>query len=290
MRFVYILSFLFFTLVSFAQEDSITYPQAPKADIKDTIWGEVVNDPYRTLETDNTERKEWLNLEDQLTKSYFKKHKDKLILENDYETIAKSSYNIPSHQGRYYIEWIGNSQNGVVSIYSKKSLQDDNRELLLSPTSIDKGLKRFSSISMSSDGHYLAYAYSKNGSDWQEIGVYDIENDKILKDHIQNIKFSDINWLGNGFYYSRFDSVNENGRYLDVQKNQKVYYHVVGTQNDDQIIYENKENPLSTFRVQTIGDKFLVIGEGDRLKLMNVKENGSFNGNYIFIYPNALFF
>jgi len=306
MRTIPTVIFLFLIRLSFAQDDSIIYPSAPKADIKDTIWGEVVNDPYRPLETDNQQRQEWLKQEEQLTKSYFKKHKDKLVLEDDYQTIASTYFNIPHHQGPYYIEWLGNAENGVVSIYYKKALKDQNRKLLLSPTTVDKGLKRFSSVSLSEDGLFLAYTYTKNGSDWQEIGVYDVKNDRVLLDHIQNVKFSGINWLGNGFYYSRFDSVNEIGRYLDVQKNQKVYYHKVGSLGEDKLIYENQENPLSTFRVETLGNRFLLIYEGDLIKLKNVKENSPFytlklkkdckfsilgaNGDYLYAttdYPDA---
>jgi prolyl oligopeptidase len=247
MKTIYTLLFIAYALLSSAQEDQIIYPKAPETDTKDTIWGGVVSDPYRSLEYDTKERRDWINQEEEITNAYFKKHKDKLVLENDYETIATSYFNIPSHQGKYYIEQMANTDNNVVSIYYKKSLRDEERKLLLSPTKIDKDLLRFSNISISPDSRYLAYTYSRKGSDWQEIGVYDIENKKILEDHLYNIKFSDISWLRNGFYYSRFDSVNEAGRYLDVQKNQKVYYHVVGSKEEDRLIYYNKDNPLSTF-------------------------------------------
>jgi prolyl oligopeptidase len=283
MKTLYTFFLSLFAVLCNAQSDSIIYPIAPQADIRDTIWGTEVRDPYRPLEVDNDERKEWIKQEEQITDNYFKKVKLKGALESDYEEISKAYFNIPKHMGPYYIEYVKNSFDGV-DIYYKETLYSEDRKLLLSPRSVDKNLKTFNTTAVSPDGRYFAYSYSKNGSDWQEIGVYDIQNEKILKDHISNVRYTNkITWIKNGFYYFGFDSVNEVSKYLDASLNEKIYHHTIGSLTKDSLIYEDKGNPLSTFSLQAINERFLIITETEYnsnttiIKFKDEAQNGAFS-------------
>jgi prolyl oligopeptidase len=98
------------------------------------------------------------------------------------------------------------------------------------------------------------------------------------------VKFSDIAWKGKGFYYSRYGKPGEGGELSSKNEFKKVYYHIVGDpQEKDQLVYENKNEPLRSYGAQTTSDEnFLLIFEtestsGNALFVKDLrKENGEF--------------
>ena len=54
------------------------------------------------------------------------------------------------------------------------------------------GEKRIHSYRMSKDETYLAYQFSRNGSDWREIKVIRMKGPKRMDDHLRNVRFSSI--------------------------------------------------------------------------------------------------
>src|ERR1700727_1749592 len=85
----------------------------------------------------------------------------------------------------------------------------------------------------------------------------------LIKDHIKNVRYSDISWFQNGFYYNRYDSVNDATKHTGVVMNQKVCYHKIGTDpSTDTIVFDDKENPLDIFKVKiTEDERFVIISE-----------------------------
>jgi len=259
MKAVYTLVFIFSTFLSFAQEDTIIYPPAPKADIKDTIWGCAVLDSYRGLEFDTKERQEWLKSEKKLSDNYFKKNHHQYDVEFNYNQVFHYS-NIPQRSGPYYLEF--SYGIGGINVYYKDYLRD-KRTFLCSSSIISSKAKSLSSVKFSTDGKYCAFMYSIDGSDWQEIKVLNVSNSLWMKDHIFNVRYSNITWYHDGFFYDRFDSVDKQGKYTDIEINQKVYYHKIGTSaSADSIVFEDKDNPYNTFTTKVTGDeRFIIIQE-----------------------------
>jgi prolyl oligopeptidase len=128
---------------------------------------------------------------------------------------------------------------------------------------ISANISRFSDVKISADGKYCALMYSPDGSDWQEIRIYNMITMALIKDHIKNVRYSTITWFQNGFFYNKFDSVNENKKYTDVETNQKIYYHKLGTDPlRDSIVFEDKANPFNTFGlVVTEDERFIIVHE-----------------------------
>lgn len=91
------------------------------------------------------------------------------------------------------------------------------------------GTVALKSIDFSHDGRYLAYVISRNGSDWEEIYVMDVNTRQLLKDHIVWAKFTDAAWRGDGFYYSAYDAPEQGHETSAKNSVQKVYYHKLGT-------------------------------------------------------------
>ena len=168
-------------------------------------------------------------------------------------------------------------------LYVQESLDAEPRLLLDPNTLSEDGTVALSNYSVSKDGKYLAYGISRGGSDWNEIFVMEIESEKKLDDHLKWIKFSGISWKGDGFYYSRYDE--PTGSELS-SKNEfhKVFYHEINTpQDQDILVFENKDFPLRNFGAGVTDDEnFLIIYES---------ESTSGNSLYVkdFRKPNSVF-
>ena len=257
MKISYFVLFLLCILHLSAQESQINYPLPPKVNVKDTIWSSVISDPYRPMEVDNKQRQEWLEAETKLTNQYFKETAHKFDLEFDFNhSGAALGYDIPYRSGPYYIEF------NSAAVYYKDFLR--SRPILLySASMISTKNNSFSDAGFSKDGKYCALTYSLNGSDWQEVRVLNMTSSFLLKDHIYNVRYSSVTWFQNGFFYSKYDSVDEINKHTDQLINQKIYYHKIGTDASlDHVIFEDKENSYNTFSLNVSADeRFVIISE-----------------------------
>src|SRR5690606_23004588 len=88
------------------------------------------------------------------------------------------------------------------------------------------------------------------------------------------VKFSGATWLGDGFYYSRYDEPVKGKAFSNQNEYMKIYYHKVGTsQSSDKLVYEDKQHPLRYFNAQ--------ITEDERFLFINISEGTS--GNAILV-------
>lgn len=89
-----------------------------------------------------------------------------------------------------------------------------------------------------------------------------------MPDSILWVKNSGASWQGNGFFYSRYPET-EKGKELSTKNEyQKVYYHKLGTpQSEDQLVYEDLNNPQRFHGVYTDEDeRFVFLNISDRGK------------------------
>ena len=164
----------------------------------------------------------------------------------------------PSKKGKRYFFYRNDGLQNQSVLYYKNSLDGDAVELLDPNKLSDDGTVALSNLGISDDGNYLGYAISRNGSDWEEIFVKNIETGETLNDHLMWVKFTSIAWKDDGFFYSRFpEPTNE---LSGVNENGQLYYHKVGTeQKEDQLAYEDKTNPDVSFTADVINKRYLII-------------------------------
>jgi len=113
---------------------------------------------------------------------------------------------------------------------------------------------------VSKDGKYLAYTINRAGSDWSEIYALEIESGKQLQDDLKWVKFSDIAWQKDGFYYSAYEAPKGGSELSGKNEYHKVFYHKIGDpQSKDQLVYEDKEHPLRNFSAGTTEDEKLLV-------------------------------
>ena len=96
-----------------------------------------------------------------------------------------------------------------------------------------------------------------------------------LDDKLEWLKFGGLDWdaESKGFFYSRFETPPEGEEFQSLNKNQKVYYHRVGTpQSADILIHEDPEHPDWGFSPTVTEDgKYLIltiwVGTDDRYQI-----------------------
>jgi prolyl oligopeptidase len=283
---------------------ALTYPQTKKTNQIDDYFGTKVSDPYRWLEDDNSaETKAWVDEENKITFSYLEKIpfrenvKKRLTQLWNYEKLTA-----PVKKAGMYFSFYNNGLQNQAVLCVQKNLKDTRIELL-DPNSLSAdGTVSFSGWDVSKDGKYLAYGISKAGSDWVEINVLEISTKKQLTDKIEWVKFSNISWCKNGFYYSRYDAP-ESGKALTKQNTgHKVYYHEVGTnQSADKLIFADGTHPDRNFAAGVTDDeKYLILSgsestSGNSLWIKETNDVGNnwhklvdnFESDYNVIYNNG---
>lgn len=281
------LLFLLIILIGFTQcnQSPVKYPETKKVDQVDEYFGTQVEDPYRWLEDDRSpETEEWVKAQNKVTFDYLEKIpfrdkiKERLTNLWDYETMGT-----PFKKGDRYFFFKNDGLQNQSVLYTQKSL-DDEPEVLIDPNKFSEdGTIALGGISISNDAKYIAYQLSEGGSDWNEIHVRNIKTGEDLKDQISWIKFSNIAWYKDGFFYSRYDAPKEGEKLSGVNKYHKVCYHKLGRPTEtDEVIFENKEFPLRNFSADVSSDeKYLFIYEtestsGNNLYLKNLQKDDEF--------------
>ena len=254
----------FFTVVTLAQH--FDYPSPRKSDQKDDYFGTTVADPYRWMETDSPELRDWIDAENQLMQSYLDTIPYRDALKNRLtELVNYPRYGIPWTRTSKLFYFKNDGLQNQSVLYVLDTPESQPRVLLDPNTLSEDGTVALQTTAVSKDGKYLAYSIARSGSDWNEIFVLDIVTGNTLDDHIHWVKFSGIAWHGNGFYYSRYDAPEDGEKLTAKNEYHKVYYHQLGTgQTDDRLIREDREHPLRNRRASTDRDQqFLFVAESE---------------------------
>jgi prolyl oligopeptidase len=252
------------------QNPSITYPTTKKGDVVEVLHGRSIADPYRWLEDPNSaETVAWVEAQNKVTFGHLEKIGRRTAIR---ERLTKlwnyERFGVPSRHGSWTIFSKNDGLQNQAVIYKATSLTAVP-EVLLDPNTLSTdGTVALAGLSFSEDGKYAAYSTSASGSDWMEWKVREVATGKDLADHIKWSKFSGASWKkdGSGFYYSAYDAPKEAGEaYKAVNKNQKVYFHRVGTAQDkDELVYERPDQPDWGFGADVTDDgRFLLIYQSE---------------------------
>lgn len=243
------------------------YPPAEKTDVSDDYFGTLVADPYRWMEDENAPAlKNWIAAENGLTRRVidaFGTHdalKSELTARYDYE---KNSLPVKRGDHYFFLRNFGLQNQPVLYVTDDFSQQP---RLMLDPNTLAAdGTAALAAWAVSKNGRYLAYTIAQSGSDWQEGFVLDIQTGETLPEKLRWIKFSDLAWAGDGFYYSRYPEP-EPGKELSAKNEfHQVWYHRIGTeQSADTLIYGNRDEPQRNVLAITDEDeRWLFIAESE---------------------------
>ena len=244
------------------------YPETLKDTTSDVYFGTKVEDPYRWLEDDNSEKtKAWVKAQNEFTFDYLNKipFKDKIKkrLEEiwNYEKISA-----PTKKGNYYYFYKNDGLQNQYVMYRTKKLGEEAEEFLNPNTFSKDGTVSMSNVSFTKDGSIVAYQISEGGSDWRKVIILNAETKKQIEDTLVDVKFSGIAWKGNeGFYYSSYDKPKEGSKLSGLTQYHKLFYHKLGSsQKDDKLIFGgNKQKRRYIGAYLTEDQRFLVISAAE---------------------------
>ncbi len=263
---------------SHAAAQKLQYPDTKRTDHTDTYFGVSVADPYQWLEEENSpETKAWVAAENKVTFGYLEQIPFRSQVKARLERLYNyEKYSAPSRRGQYYVFSKNTGLQNQSVVFVQKGL-DGAPEVLLDPNKFSAdGTSRLAGLAFSKDARYAAYGVSTGGSDWNELHVMEVASKKQLPDTIKWVKFSNIAWQGDGFYYSRFDAPEQGKELLGGLGGHKVYYHKLGTtQDQDELVYEDKANPQRFHSISTTED--------ERYAILDIEDQGKGKkGNAVF--------
>lgn len=257
----------------------MNYPATRVGSQRDEYFGTVVEDPYQWLEQDvreSDEVRQWVEEQNQVTFSYLEQLPWRAEIESRLTELWDfEKFGTPFRAGgRYYYQKNDGLQNQSV-LYRLDTLESQPRVLLDPNQWSTDGTVALGGIAFSDDGKYLAYGVQESGSDWRTWRVMEIESGKTLDDELHWLKFGGVDWARDsaGFFYSRYDEPREGETFQSLNKNQKVFYHRVGTpQSDDVLIHVDPAHPDWGFSPEVTEDgRYLVItiwvGTDDRYRI-----------------------
>ncbi|MDA1017660.1 MAG: prolyl oligopeptidase family serine peptidase, partial [Planctomycetota bacterium] len=266
--------------VSIAGELKLTYPKTRRMDLVDVLHGVKVPDPYRWLEDDVRKSKEvaaWVEQQNKVTSAYLKSLPARERIEKRLTKLWDfEKYSSPFRRGgRYYFSKNDGLQNQSV-LYTLDKLNGEPKVLMDPNTWSKDGTVALAGTAFSDDGKFVAYGVQESGSDWRTWRVMEIETRRVLADELKWVKFSSATWTrdSRGFFYGRYQEPKDGEAFQNVNLNQQIYYHRVGTsQADDVLVYQRPDHPDWGFGVDVTEDgRYMVItvwkGTDDRYRVL----------------------
>ncbi len=252
----------FTTMSIVACNNTTQYPMTRQDNTTDNYFGHIVADPYRWLENDTSaETQQWVREQNTVTRNYIDQipFREQIVnrLTQLWHFERKSA---PYKKGEYFFYSKNNGLQNQSIYYRTPSLSEEG-EVILDPNKLsDNGTVALAEFSLSPDGKYLGYGIARNGSDWNEYFVRDLNTLTDMPDHLMWIKFSAIEWYNDGFFYSRYPQPAANNELTAENVDNAVYYHRLGTsQDEDKLIFADKQNPIHSFVPAVTDDKQLLV-------------------------------
>lgn len=224
----------------------------------------IIEDNYRWLEnTESFQTKWWVNEQIEITEEKLSKYRKKSNAIFAIEKYARTRYDLPTKKGDYFFNLYYTGDYNAAQLFYRRSLHHD-LELLFDPNiGRKKDILDIEGFTISNDSKYLAILLSRNGTDWREIKVVNLPKRVVTDEHLTGLKFSNVLWLDDGFYYTTYEQEGKFGK----THTPRVYYHTLGQpQAMDSLIIERPLTPHVSFSYQLTSDhRFLIMEIQDDL-------------------------
>ena len=250
-----------------AASQSINYPVTQKIQWTDTYPGGIkIDDPYHWLEDDHSpETKDWVTAQNGLTSAYL----DSITWRDSlHAKMARywnfTRYETPFHSGSNYMYYRNDGLQNQPVLFYMRGLNYVPMAYFDPNKISEDGTLAITQTIPNNDGSYLAFVLSKSGSDWNEVRIKETKTLKSLPEYLAWVKFSDIAWFKDGFFYSRYDIPLKGRELTQANRFHKIYYHKLNTpQSNDSLVFEDKENPLRIFRAYVTPEEnaLVIMGE-----------------------------
>lgn len=267
-----ILSFMFVTI----NGQKYQYPNPQKVNQVDDYHGVKVPDPFRWLEDpDAPDSRTWIDAQNKITDAYLATIPERNIIK---ERLTKlwnyERYSSPFKVGKYYFYSKNDGLQNQSVMYIATSPTDPGK-IFLDPNKLSTdGTVALAGTVFTDDGKLVAIGTATAGSDQTEWRVMEVETGKYLDDKLEKRRQGVSSWTkdGKGFFYSAFPKPNANTALRDQNYFQKLYYHKLGTPNEqDVLIYERPDNKEYFVGGGVTDDgRYLIISVGQGTRPQNM--------------------
>jgi prolyl oligopeptidase len=247
--------------ISYSQK--ISYPKTRTTKDVDFYFGKKVFDPYRWLEDiDSPEVQAWVSEQMQLTRSYLDTVPYReFVRKRLYDLRRCDRYNTPERRGGRYFFFKQTGGLNNTEYYVKESLDGKPRSLLnfYRPPVLNEVV--IANAFPSPDGKFLAYILSNEDINRAELHFLNVDTAAELSDSLQCDKHIDLVWApdNSGYYYTGW-SASEDKSESGLKKNEKVYWHKLGTPPDsDKVLYRDQSDSEARLWLEATRDSRTII-------------------------------
>ncbi|KAI5623065.1 prolyl endopeptidase [Silurus asotus] len=250
-----------------------TYPETRRDESKVNDYNGVkIPDPYWWLEDpDSDETKAFVEEQNKLTMPFL----DKCEVREQFHKRLTELYNYPKYscpykRGKRYFYFHNKGLQNQDVLYVQDSLDSPSTVFFDPNTLSEDGTVALKMGRLSEECEYFAYGLSSAGSDWVTVRFLKADDVTELPDVLERVKFSCLAWThdAKGIFYNCYPLQHgkADGTETTTNLNQKLFYHVIGTnQSEDVLVAEFPEHPKWQSHV-TISDDgryvVLSISEG----------------------------
>lgn len=252
---------------------AIEVPVTDREEVRDTIHGVEVIDPYRWLEGSAAPEIEgksadldarvsaWTDAQNAYTRQVLDNLPGRQELEARLrELMETGSVSAPTMRRNLYFYRKSEGDQAQPIIYVREGVHGEPRVLLDANGLDQEGLIAPSFSTPSPDGSLLAFGLYRAGDENTTLYILDVESGRWLADEIPG-KVGGVNWMpdGKSFFYSRLED-------LDNPYSRQIKYHEVGTHHSkDPILFEQyTEGPLATtwgpFAYTSRDGRWMILG------------------------------
>uniref|UniRef100_A0A8C2IJG5 Prolyl endopeptidase n=1 Tax=Cyprinus carpio TaxID=7962 RepID=A0A8C2IJG5_CYPCA len=216
----------------------------------DDYHGVKIPDPYHWLEDpDSEESKMFVEEQNKLTMPFL----EQCAVKEQFHQRLTELYNYPKYscpykRGKRYFYFHNEGLQNQDVLYVQDSLNSPASVFFDPNTLSEDGTVALKMGRLSEECEYFAYGLSNAGSDW--VTVHFLKADELTKlpDILERVKFSCLAWThdAKGIFYNCYPRQDgkADGTETTTNLNQKLYYHVIGTsQSEDILVAEFPDNP-----------------------------------------------
>ncbi|KAM8840668.1 prolyl endopeptidase isoform 2-T2 [Spinachia spinachia] len=157
-------------------------------------------------------------------------------------------YSCPYKRGKRYFYFHNQGLQNQEVLYVQDSLAGAATVFFDPNTLSEDGTVALKMGRLSEECEYFAYGLSSSGSDWVTVSFMKADDLTTLPDVLERVKFSCLAWThdAKGIFYNCYprQEGKSDGTETTCNINQKLFYHVVGTkQSEDILVAEFPEHP-----------------------------------------------
>nr|KAG5701107.1 hypothetical protein BaRGS_002583 [Batillaria attramentaria] len=243
-----------------------TYPEARRDEsVVEDYHGTKVNDPYRWLEDpDAEETKAFVDAQNEVSKPFIEACpvREKL-LKRITEVWDYAKYGCPFKRGDNYYYFHNTGLQNQSVMYIQDSLDAEPRVFFDPNKLTTDGTISLRGHAFSENGAYWAYGLSESGSDWITMKFKKAPSSEDMPDTLKKVKFSSMAWTHDhkGIFYNRYPDQEGKSDGTETTSNlhQKLYYHRLGTDQDQDILYITNNGTVFTFKTNKDAPRYKVI-------------------------------